>query len=109
MTESSAERTAEDEMACPTCKARQVWSDQCRRCQCDLSLLRQWRSAGESQRRECLHELRLRRPEQALGHARRYALIVGSREGARLLAVCHLLCGNWAESCAALGEGSNPR
>ena len=28
-------------MRCPTCRAEQEWSDNCRRCRCDLQLLRE--------------------------------------------------------------------
>lgn len=98
MTEPSLKQTVEDELACPTCKARQGWSDQCRRCKCDLSLLRQWHNACEQQRRRCLHELRRERPREALRHAQRLMLMAGPSRAARLLAVCHLLCGNWAQS-----------
>ncbi len=108
MRESGLERTAANEMICPTCKARQAWSDECRRCKCDLSILRQWHAAREAVRRGCLDELRLGRPEQALRSARRYALLAGSGDASRLLAVCHLLCRNWPESCAALREGTSP-
>ncbi len=106
MTDLSLERAAEDEMVCPTCKARQAWSDQCRRCKCDLSLLRQWQNACESQRRQCLRQLRAGRPDQALRHAQHYALMAGVPQASRLLAVCHLLCSNWRESCDAFGEAA---
>lgn len=102
--ESSVQRNTAEEMACPACKARQVWSDQCRRCRCDLSLLRRWHGAGEAVRRRCLDELSRGRSEQALEYARRYSLLAGRQEAARLLAVCHLFCGNWAETCATLEE-----
>ena len=29
-----------DQVRCPTCRALQEWSDSCRRCRCDLRLLR---------------------------------------------------------------------
>lgn len=108
MTESAWECAAQDEMCCPTCNARQAWSDECRRCKCDLSLLRQYWRAGEGERRQCLHELRSGRPNRALYHARRYAKLVGTAEASRLLAVCSVLCDNWPNACAALWEKPTP-
>ena len=104
MTESTLECAAEDEMRCPTCNARQAWSDECRRCKCDLSLLRQCWRTREAQRRRCLRQLRAGRPDRALRHARRLAIIVGATKASRLLGVCHLLCGNWKDACAVAGD-----
>ena len=104
MTESTVERAAENEMCCPTCNARQAWSNECRRCKCDLSLLRQSWRAREAQRRRCLRHLRAGRPDRALRHARRYAIIAGATKASRLLGVCHLLCGNWPDACAVAGD-----
>ena len=105
MTEPTVERVAEDEMRCPTCNARQVWSDECRRCKCDLSLLHQCRRTCEAQRRRCLRQLMAGRPHRALRYARRYAVIVGANEEAsRLLGASLLLCGNWPDACALAGK-----
>lgn len=104
MTEPTLECTAEDEMRCPTCNAQQAWSDECRRCKCDLSLLRQWRRTSEAERRRCLRQLRAGRPRRALGHARRWAIMVGAAEASRLLGVCLLLCGAWPDACDLAGE-----
>jgi hypothetical protein len=88
-------KTTAGEMTCPTCNARQVWSDQCRRCKADLSLLRQiWRSA-EDARQQCLHELAAGRAARALRHAQIYAAYVGWRNARRLLAVCYLCNEDW--------------
>jgi hypothetical protein len=95
MTEPAAQRAAEDEMRCPTCNARQAWSDECRRCKCDLSLLRQCWRTGEAERRRCLRELGAGRPPRALDHARRYAGLVGAAAASRLLGVCLLMCNDW--------------
>jgi hypothetical protein len=101
MTDLRLER-AGGEMRCPTCNAQQAWADECRRCKCDLSLVRKWRDAGESERRRCLHQLQGGRTVKALRHAQNYARIVGAYEASRLLAVCNLLCHNWAEALAAI-------
>ena len=85
---------------CPTCNAQQAWSDECRRCKCDLSLLhRLWRR-GRALRSACLRELRAGRPAQALPYAQQYCFL-GPEDAPRLLAACYLLSGNWAK---ALGE-----
>ena len=105
MTEPTLERAVEDEMRCPTCNATQPWSDECRRCKCDLSLLRQCWRTREAERRRCLRQLKAGRPHRALRHARRYAAIVGAAEASRLLGVCLLLCGNWPDACALAAEG----
>ena len=36
-----AEETSQTEVTCPVCRAVQHWSNECRRCKCDLRLLRQ--------------------------------------------------------------------
>ena len=100
MTKPTLKRTAEDEMRCPTCNAPQAWSDECRRCKCDLSLLQQCRRTSERERQGCLRQLTAGQPQRALRHARRYAIIVGAAEASRLLGVCLLLCGNWPDACA---------
>lgn len=101
MTESAMELASEGQMRCPTCNAQQPWSDQCRRCQCDLSLLRQFRRTCQSQRRLCLRQLRGGRPDLALQHARRYAALAGAQEATPLLAACLLLCHDWQAALAA--------
>ena len=104
MTESTLERAAEDEMRCPTCNARQAWSNECRRCKCDLSLLGQCWRTSQAQHRRCLRQLRAGRPDLALRHARRLAAIVGVAKASRLLGVCHLLSGDWPDACAVAGD-----
>jgi len=103
MTDSTVPCGVQDEMSCPTCHARQPWSDECRRCKCDLSLLRQLWRASEAGRRRCLCQLRAGRADRALRHARRYATIAGAPQAARLLAVCHALCNDWCNALAVAG------
>ncbi len=104
MTESAFKHAAKDEMNCPTCRARQVWSDECRRCKCDLSLLRKFRYSSERERKSCLRQLRVGRPDRALTHARRYAIMAGDAEATPLLGACLLMCGNWPDAYALVGE-----
>lgn len=101
MTESTLERAVQDEMCCPTCNARQAWSDECRRCKCDLSLLRQCWQASETERLRCLRELRAGHLDQSLRHARRYATFVGATKASRLVGVCSVLCGDWPNARTA--------
>jgi hypothetical protein len=99
--------TAAEEMTCPTCRARQPWSDECRRCKCDLTLLRQFRQTAGLHRRQCLRALRAGRPAAALAQASRYAVLVGADRASPLLAVCHLLCHNWPQAAAAPHASQN--
>ena len=80
---------------CPTCRAAQVWSDTCRRCKCDLSLLRAMADHYDALRRQCLASLRENLPRSALEHARQCFALRTDDEARRLLAVCELLNGNW--------------
>jgi hypothetical protein len=96
-----------EELCCPTCGARQAWSDTCRRCKCDLSLVLQLRQHLRRLRRQCLSDLRDDRLAQALATARQCYGTSGEDEDARLLAVCHLLNGQFAEALA-VGSPSSP-
>ncbi|MFH1918620.1 MAG: hypothetical protein ABIP48_01860 [Planctomycetota bacterium] len=83
---------------CPTCNARQAWADTCRRCQCDLTLLGSAHAACAGYRRRCLWHLRAGRIAEALRQAHRGHALCPDARSARLLAVCHLLSGNWARA-----------
>ena len=102
MTQATFQHADPQEMVCPTCNARQTWSDECRRCKADLALLRQIWQTAEAEHRRCLRELSAGRPRQALRHAHRYATYVGHDQASRLVGVCTLLCEDWlsaARSC----------
>lgn len=90
-----------DELACPTCNARQAWSDECRRCRCDLSHLRKVWRAAQRMRVECLRCLNANDPRTALRRARRLCELTPSPQALRLLAVCELRNENWPEALAA--------
>jgi hypothetical protein len=85
----------ETSLRCPTCKAWQLPSLQCRRCKCDLSLVV---AVHDQQRRLHAQVLRL----LASGHHAEALEVARSRwalspdpQAARLLAVCHLLLGQF--------------
>ncbi len=95
MAEHSLERSTDSDFRCPTCGASQDWSDACRRCRCDLELLRRATQAAQSCRHRCLQALQGKRVSEALGHARQLYAVCPDQTAARLLAVCHLFQGNW--------------
>ncbi len=95
MAEVSLDVPTDGDVRCPTCGARQEWSDACRRCKCELILLRRVTDAVQANRRRCLGLLQAGRVREALRYARRSYALSPDRPAARLLAVCHLLQGNW--------------
>ena len=66
-----------------------------------MTLLRRTAEAVEASRRRALLALRTGRAADALHHARRLHTICPSPSTARLLAVCHLLNGDWTAALAA--------
>src|SRR3954452_24834975 len=87
--------TSSDQVRCPTYRAVQEWSDTCRRCRCDLRLLRSAQAAYDSLRRECLAQLDACQPDLALGHALRCVELRPDAESRRLLALCALVREDW--------------
>jgi hypothetical protein len=100
-----------EELRCPTCGAWQGWVNTCRRCKSDLRLLRAALEADEGHRRAALLALDAGHLDAALHHARRCHELRPGPESRRLLAVCQLLRGDWAEALAvgARGEGQGAR
>lgn len=86
----------DDRLRCPTCGAEQEPSDVCRRCKCDLALLRAAWSAAAASRRKCMAALKAGDPEAAVRQARRLYAMKADAEAAKLLAVCQLLAGDEA-------------
>jgi hypothetical protein len=86
------------EMRCPTCKARQEWSDLCRRCKCDLRLLYAAEETFEQYRQICLSNLHAGRTEQALDAAKTCHRLRPGPDTHRLMALCHLLEENWPDA-----------
>jgi hypothetical protein len=75
-------------MHCPTCGASQQWSDACRRCKCDLSLVHRMLRYGRHLHRACLVQLRQGNVERARTAAQRYHRLMPTETSRRLLAVC---------------------
>lgn len=86
----------QQEMTCPTCGARQVPSDACRRCQSDLRIVRSVHGQWEHARRECLALLASRRLKRATEAARRVHALSPDEASLRLLATCYILQGNFS-------------
>jgi hypothetical protein len=85
-------------MRCPVCKADNLQGPQCRRCKADLALL----FALEDQRRRTLTEARrcLERGQwsDAAHHAATADWLRANEDTQRLLALAHLLAGDFAEA-----------
>jgi len=88
---------------CPACQAEQAWSDACRRCQCDLTLLRATAASWERRRRGCLAHLRRGETAAALAAAEACWRIAPNAPARRLLTVCRLLASDWPGALAASG------
>jgi hypothetical protein len=86
------------ELSCPVCKARQAWSDTCRRCRADLSLLHRVERSRRASRRRALGLLREGRAGEALPFARQAHALSPDAASRRLLTVCLLLVEAWAEA-----------
>lgn len=75
-------------MHCPTCRAKQAWSDECRRCKSDLSLLRHFESARRWHWQRCMEHLNAMRFELARRHAEQLLSLDGSAQSRRLFELC---------------------
>jgi hypothetical protein len=87
-------------LRCPTCRAVQEWSDTCRRCKCDLRLLRTVSNAYQAARARCLANLRSGAKQLALEASRECCRLWPTPESRRLLAVCALFHGDWPTAVA---------
>jgi hypothetical protein len=96
----------EDELRCPTCGARQVPADTCRRCKSDLRLLRSALRAYDAHRRRGLLALAAGRLDEALRHARRCHELRPGPDSHRLLAVCQLLRGEYGQALELAGTAT---
>ena len=85
-------------LRCPTCRAVQPWSDECRRCKSDLRLMRQAAEACTALRGHCFANLRENRIPTALAQTRQCLAMRDAADTRRLLAVCELLSENWSQA-----------
>ena len=92
---------SQQDMRCPTCGARQAWTDACRRCKCDLRLLCAAASSYEQHRQSCLEHLIGGTPERAVSHAHSCHGLAPGGESLRLIALCQLHLENWADAWEA--------
>jgi hypothetical protein len=83
-------------LRCPTCGAAQAWSDSCRRCRCDLSLLHQALRGVRRLRRDCLAALRDGRYDDAVQAAYCCCQLDASKESRQLLAMAEFYHGRFA-------------
>ncbi|MBI3461591.1 MAG: hypothetical protein HY000_00815 [Planctomycetes bacterium] len=91
---------------CPTCGAVQPWSDDCRRCRCDLGLLHATVQAADALHQQALHLILSGRLDDALQAARQSWELDPSTRSRRLLAVCALLNRQWQSAVQAAVEGA---
>lgn len=107
MADGSASGFWDRQMQCPACRALQPWSDVCRRCKCDLSLLRSAVGAAEESRVRCLEALRDGRWAEAIHHARHAHELAPTQDTLRTLAVCHLLGEDWHAAFELASRATN--
>ena len=81
---------------CPTCNASQDWSDVCRRCKCDLSLVVTLLRRRERLQDTCRRELLAGQYEEARHAALACRAISNDPDTIRLLAVSCLASGRTA-------------
>ena len=100
--DTSNSRTAAT-MRCPACRAQQIWSPECRRCSADLTMLRQIDDTCHQRRLRALVALRDGRNHEATHHAVQLYQLRRDAESTKLLAVCLLVSGNFAQACRIAG------
>lgn len=90
------------EMRCPTCGASQPLSNLCRRCRCDLSLVRQVIEYRQRLRAACARQISRGQKSNALKTARQCFELSPDEHSTRLLAVAHLINGDFeAAKCVS--------
>jgi hypothetical protein len=92
------EGSLDNRFVCPVCRATQEWSDVCRRCRCDLRLLRQADLARRRARQQVLLHLRAGCWAEAQRAAQTCHALQPDADSRRLLAVCCLLGGKFRQA-----------
>jgi hypothetical protein len=85
-------------LCCPTCGARQGWAETCRRCKCDLRLLRAAVGAYVRNRRDCVLYLYTGFSEAALRCALKCHQLQPGAESRRLTALAYAVAEDWPEA-----------
>lgn len=85
----------ENSLICPVCRAKQAWADSCRRCRCDLRLLRRAEDTRRNAQQAALLHLDAGRWAEAQQAARVCRDLDPGDDSRRLLAVCCLLAGDF--------------
>jgi hypothetical protein len=85
-------------MHCPTCRARQQWSETCRRCGSDLTLLRRFAIRIEWYREQCLLALHTNDVATAWSYARALYDLRPDADATRLLGTCLILNGEFEQA-----------
>ena len=93
-----SEASLDNTFVCPVCRAAQAWSDSCRRCRCDLRLLRQADEACRHARQQTLFHLCAGRWADAHHAAHTYHALRPGFDSRRLLASCYLLSGDFLQA-----------
>ena len=96
MSEGSESTESTAKLRCPTCGATQVWSDTCRRCRCDLSLLHDALRGVGQLRRACLAALGDGRYDEAVEAALGCCRLDARPENRHLLAMAEFYRGRFA-------------
>jgi hypothetical protein len=82
-------------MCCPTCRAKQAWSDTCRRCGSDFTLLRRFAARARWYREQCLLAIHTSDDKTAADYARALYDLTPDASAAKLLAVCLVQIGDF--------------
>lgn len=93
-----------DDFRCPTCGARQVLADTCRRCKCDLSLVVAVQRRRRALRRQCLQRLGQQQTAAAVQAAEELYALAPDADSTRLLAVTQLASGDFPRALQTLGR-----
>jgi hypothetical protein len=97
----------EETMQCPSCRARQEWSDECRRCKSDLRLLRQLMEVRKRHRLDALRLFGCGEYQAAFAAASRADELWRGEDTRRLLASCHLLLGDFESAVELAAAGGD--
>jgi hypothetical protein len=105
---SDTSETKTVEAECPTCGARQAPADECRRCQCDLRMVRDVERQYDELRLRCLALMRTRRLKRATEAAHDCRAVSSEECSQRLLAACYLLQGDFPSALKVYATPNRP-